>query len=97
MGEDGEINFERPTHNINALGDEAEAFYLRVYGVGEYCYHGADLGCLLARGRMQSDDRELLARASDWNAAIKAQFKSVPISATTQISMPSDMTAGKWF
>lgn len=97
MDSDGEISFERPTYNINSLGDEAEAFYLRVYGVGEYCYHGADMGCLLARGRMQSDDRELLERAKDWNAAIKAEFKSVPISAETQVSMPSDMTAGKWF
>ena len=97
MESDGEIDFVRPSHNINALGGEDEAFYLRVYGVGEFCYHGADLGCLLARGRMQSDDRELLERARQWNAAIKGQFKSVPLSANTPIRMPADMTAGKWF
>ena len=97
MDEDGEIDFLRPSYNINAIGGEDEAFYLRAYGVGEYCYHGADLGCLLARGRMQSDDRELLERAKQWNAAIKAQFKSVPLSPNTHVSLPSDMTAGKWF
>ena len=63
-----------------SLGDESEAFYLRVYGVGDYCYHGADLGCLLARGRMQTVKRELTARARQWNAGIKAQFQSVPLA-----------------
>ncbi len=97
MDDEGDIEFLRASHNINALGNENEAFYLRVYGVGEYCYHGADLGCLLARGRMQSDDRELLERARLWNKAIKNEFHSVPLSPNTQVTLPSDMTAGKWF
>lgn len=97
MESDGEIEFVRTSHNINAVGGEDEAFYLRVYGVGEYCYHGADLGCVLARGRMQSDSRELLERARMWNAGIKAQFKSVPLSPSAQISVPTDISAGKWF
>ena len=97
MDDDGAIEFTRAGHNINALGDEHEAFYLRVYGVGEYCYHGADLGVVLARGRMQSDDRELSERAKLWNSAIKAEFKSVPLTASTEVPMPADMTAGKWF
>ncbi|MCB2093069.1 MAG: biotin carboxylase [Rhodobacteraceae bacterium] len=97
MAEDGSIAFQRPARNINALGGENEAFYLRVYGAGEYCYHGADLGCVLARGRMQSDDRQLLERAKRWNAAIKAEFETVPIQTSTELSMPADMSAGKWF
>lgn len=97
MNEDDEIEFVRPSHNINTIGHEDEAFYLRVYGVGEYCYHGADLGCLLARGRMQSDDRQLLDRARKWNAAIKGEFKSVPLSPNTNVTVPTDISAGKWF
>ena len=97
MDAEGRIAFQRPARNINALGDEAEAFYLRVYGVGEYCYHGADLGCVLSRGRMQSDERELLDRAKRWNAAIKAQFKSVPIPQPAEVAIPDDLSAGKWF
>ncbi|MBT3143904.1 biotin carboxylase [Phaeobacter gallaeciensis] len=97
MDEDGHITFLRASYNINAIGDETEAFYLRVYGVGEYCYHGADLGCLLARGRMQSDDRELLERAQKWNKAIKAEFQSVPLSPNSHPTLPVNMTAGKWF
>lgn len=97
MDENGAIEFVRAGHNINALGDEQEAFYLRVYGEGEYCYHGADLGCIMARGRMQSNERELLDRAKKWNKAIKAEFRSVPLTADIEAKMPADMTAGKWF
>jgi biotin carboxylase len=103
MADDGTISFVRAARNINTLGDEHEAFYLRVYGVGDYCYYGADLGCVMARGRMQSDKRELLERAKLWNSAIKAEFKSVPLTAEAEaqaeaeVAMPADVTAGKWF
>ena len=49
-GSGGEVSFLRSAFNMTSLADESEAYYLRVYGVGEYCYHGADLGCILARG-----------------------------------------------
>jgi biotin carboxylase len=97
MDKDGQISFVRPALNIVSVGDENEAFYLRVYGTGEYCYHGADLGCLLARGRMQSDGRELLQRAKDWGAGIKGQFKSVALQPVMQAVPPDDMTEAKWF
>jgi hypothetical protein len=45
---------------------------------------------------MQSDARELLARAKKWNAGIKAQFESVPLSAMTAIVPPVDMPSAKW-
>lgn len=96
MNDRGEIAYQRSALDLTSVGDENEAFYMRVYGVGEYCYHGADMGCLLARGRMQSDSRELLARAKKWNAGIKAQFESVPLSAMTAIVPPVDMASAKW-
>ncbi|MCB1312698.1 MAG: biotin carboxylase [Sedimentitalea sp.] len=97
LNEDDEVEFVRPALNITSIGGEDEAFYLRVYGVGEYTYHGADLGCLLARGRMQSDQRELLKRARDWNAGIKAQFHTVPIEPNEHPEIPDDISEGKWF
>lgn len=97
MDRDGNIAFVRPALNIVSLGDESEAFYLRVYGTGEYCYHGADLGCILARGRMQSDGRELLQRAKDWGAGIKSAFRSVALQQGKPASPPPDMEQGKWF
>ena len=97
LNEDDEVEFVRPALNITSIGDEDEVFYMRVYGVGEYCYHGADLGCLLSRGRMQSDARELLERAKLWNTGIKAQFESVPLQPDDPVNIPEDISAGKWF
>lgn len=97
LNEDDEVEFVRPALNVTSIGDEDEAFYLRVYGVGEYSYHGADLGCLLARGRMQSENRELLDRAKVWNAGIKAQFSTVPLQPDNHVEVPADLSEGKWF
>jgi len=95
MEGDGSVTYGRGALQITSLGDENEAFYLRVYGAGEYCYHGADLGCLITRGRMQSDARDLLERAKRWNTGIKGQFKSVPLS--PQAAEPPTTVGGKWF
>ncbi|PHS19299.1 MAG: biotin carboxylase [Blastopirellula sp.] len=97
LNEAGDTEFVRPALNITSLGDENEAFYLRVYSVGDYCYHGADLGCLLARGRMQTDKRNLTKRAKQWNAGLKAQFESLPLPPNEAIAIPDDMSDGKWF
>lgn len=97
MNPDGNVEFLRGALNITSVGDENEAFYLRVYGVGEYCYHGADLGCLLARGRMQSDERALSDRAKAWNAGLKAAFTSVPLTAEAPVHPPQGLDVGKWF
>ena len=50
----------------HAVSRDNEAFYLRVYGAGEYRYPGADVGVVVTRGRMQTDDRELLDRGRLW-------------------------------
>ncbi|MCP5075889.1 MAG: biotin carboxylase [Rhodobacteraceae bacterium] len=97
LNEDDEVEFVRPALNITSIGDEDEAFYMRVYGAGEYCYHGADMGCLLSRGRMQSDERELLDRAKFWNAGIKKQFVSIPLQPDDPVNIPEDISEGKWF
>ncbi|NVO57431.1 biotin carboxylase [Rhodobacteraceae bacterium B1Z28] len=97
MDQDGDVSFVRPALNITSIGQEAEAFYLRVYGAGDYCYHGADLGCLLTRGRMQTDKRNLTKRAKLWNSGIKAQFKSIPLKAEQAVNIPEDISEGKWF
>jgi biotin carboxylase len=97
MAPDGTVSFLRPALNVVSIGDESEAFYLRVYGVGEYCYHGADLGILMTRGRMQSADRQLLERAKLWNAGIKGQFQSMPPAPAAHVAPPPDFSAGKWY
>ena len=97
MDEAGAVSFQRPALNVTSIGDESEAFYLRVYGQGDYLYHGADLGVLMTRGRMQSADRALLERARRWNAGIKGQFASIPPAPSVWTDPPADLSAGKWF
>jgi biotin carboxylase len=97
MAPDGSASFVRPALNVTSIGDESEAFYLRVYGAGEYCYYGADLGILMTRGRMQSAERKLLERAKLWNAGIKSQFATVPPAPQVHVAPPPDFSAGKWY
>jgi hypothetical protein len=69
---------------------------MRVYGVGQYRYQGADLGILMTHGRMQTDDRKLTDRATLWNAGIKAQFESIPPPALAPV-LPPQWQYGKLF
>jgi hypothetical protein len=49
-----------------------------VLGPGDYTYPGADLGVLVARSRMQTEDNELTPRALEWIQGIHAQFERTP-------------------
>ncbi len=78
MNAHGAINFQRSELDWTNVIDNDEAYYLRVYREGDYTYKGADLGIVVARGRMQSDKRELRDRAKQWTAAINGQFEGSP-------------------
>jgi biotin carboxylase len=96
MNQDGNVSFVRPSTEFTSIGDYNEAFYMRVYGVGQYRYQGADLGILMTHGRMQTDDRKLTDRAKLWNAGIKAQFESIPPPALAPV-LPPQWQYGKLF
>ncbi len=85
MQEDGSIKFVRKSIDWTNVSDNDDAFYLRVYGAGDYSYLGADMGILVARGRMQSDDRQLLPRAKQWIKAINGEFE---FRALDQLEVP---------
>jgi hypothetical protein len=90
----GELAFLRPETDWHAVGHDDEAFYLRVYGAGEYRYPGADLGIVVARGRMQTDDRLLTPRAKAWAAGFGARFSGIPPEEEFTVPAPLDT---KWF
>jgi biotin carboxylase len=73
----GAIAYARRDTDWHTVADESEAFYLRIAGVGQYRYPGADLGILVTRGRFMNDEHELQDRARGWISGIKAQFQSV--------------------
>ena len=78
MRPDGSIGYARRDTDWHTIADEDEAFYLRIAGVGQYRYPGADLGILVTRGRFMNAEHELLDRAREWITGIKGQFASVP-------------------
>ena len=51
----GALVFRRAALDWHQLQNEAEAFFLRIYGPGDYRWKGADLGVLVTKGRLQVD------------------------------------------
>jgi hypothetical protein len=69
------------THR-RAVEKENEAFFLRITGEGDYLYEGADVGILVMRGRLMTDDFKLTKRARNWITAIQDQYKTTEPSST---------------
>ncbi len=78
--ETGRVSFSRWGNDWHSLQDEAEAFYLRVLGPGDYRYPGADLGVLVTRLRMQTEDNQLTERAHRWIDSIQEHFAGTPVA-----------------
>lgn len=74
MDEQGKIHFDRMDTHRRAVETEQEAFFLRILKAGDYIYEGADMGILVMRGRMMTDDFELTDRSRQWIDAIRAEF-----------------------
>ncbi|GAB5466292.1 MAG: biotin carboxylase [Candidatus Kapaibacteriales bacterium] len=76
MYDNGHIEFNRMDTHRRAVESENEAFFLRIAKQGDYLYEGADMGILVSRGRMMTDNFQLTGRAKGWIEAIKSQFVS---------------------
>ncbi len=80
MDEDGSVRHVRMQTHRRTVQHENRAFYLRISGVGDYFYEGADLGILVSPGRFMDDDFQLTDRAKAWIKGMNAQYvgESVP-------------------
>lgn len=76
MFDNGHIQFDRMDTHRRAVETEKEAFFLRISREGDYLYEGADMGILVSRGRMMTDDFKLTPRAKNWIKAIHGQYSS---------------------
>lgn len=76
MFDNGHIMFDRMDSHRRAVETEKEAFFLHIAKTGDYLYEGADMGILVSRGRMMTDDFELNERAQKWIKAIRGQYAS---------------------
>jgi hypothetical protein len=97
MNKGGDISLIRKSIDWFLVSGENEAFYLRVYTAGDYRYHGADMGILVSRGRMQTDDRKLKERAKDWVKAIYKQFDAIPLEGSSAPTPPPMDSVNKMF
>lgn len=75
MADDGSIKYDHYSYHPHAAESEQEAFFMRISGKGDFRYEGADLGILITRGRLMTDDFQLTSRAQAWIDAIRGQFK----------------------
>ena len=85
MKEDGSIEYDRMDTHRRAVDGDDEAFFLRIMKEGEYVYEGADLGILVMRGRMMTDNFNLTEKSKKWLAAIQNKFESVEPTKVNQI------------
>ena len=75
MRADGAVEFVRQVTTWHTVGNEDEAFYLRVYGTGDYRYKGADMGVVVdARVACRPTTGELTERAKRWATGITSLF-----------------------
>jgi len=79
MKDDGSIRFDRMDTHRRAVEKPNEAFFLRITRKGDYLYEGADVGILVMRGRLMTDDFQLTDRAKSWINALRQQYQSTDI------------------
>jgi biotin carboxylase len=76
----GRIHFGRWANDWHSIVDEDEAFFLRILPTDDYRYKGADLGVLVSKSRMQTDDFTLTERSRQWIAGIRDQYAGTPVT-----------------
>lgn len=82
MQKNGKIKFKKmDTHRQSVIGDN-EAFFMQITQKDDYLYEGADMGILVMRGRLMTDDFQLIDRAKKWIKALRMQYKADMIDAS---------------
>ena len=79
VNSDGTLEYQRNTLDWHYLHEGDEAFFLRVYGEGEYLFKGADIGILVSKSRMQTDKNQLTDRCRTYIDGIHAQYETSPV------------------
>jgi biotin carboxylase len=79
IDDDGRVSFARSANDWATLLDGSEAFYMRVAAPGDLRSQGAQLGVLVTRSHLQTDDYQLSERCRRWVNGMKAKFTSTPL------------------
>jgi biotin carboxylase len=78
LDEDGHLSYAGVSNDWHDVTHEDEAFFLRVYGPGDFRFKGADLGILVTKGRMQTADG-LTKRSRSYIDGIRSEYVSEPL------------------
>ncbi len=84
-----EVVYNRFDYHRRAVETEREGFYLRISGPGDYRYQGADLGILITRGRLMTDDFQLNERAHAWIKGLRKLYKGQPLESAPAEAHPA--------
>lgn len=76
----GRLVFSQGVLDWHLLHSESEAFYLRIYGPGDYRWKGADLGILVTKGRLQTPAGELTIRAKHLIDSVRSMYAATPLA-----------------
>lgn len=84
----GALVFRRAALDWHQLQHESEAYFLRIYGPGDYRWKGADLGVLVTKGRLQRDSAQggsaLTIRAGHLVDSVRALYSGISVAETGQ-------------
>jgi len=94
LNERGGVDYDRFDYHRRAVETEREGFFLRISGPGDYHYHGADLGILITRGRLMTDDFELNDRAHAWIKGLRGLYHATSLDQTQKEEAPLALEAG---
>lgn len=94
LEDDGRMVYRRFDYHRRGIESEAEGFYLRIVGEGDYFYKGADLGILITRGRLMNDDFSLNERALRWIRDIRRCYAAQPLDKVNQADIPINLDGG---
>ena len=75
LSPDGNVIYSRYDTHRRAVEQESEAFFLRISKEGDYRYEGCDLGILVMRGRLMTEDFKLTDRAKTWIKGIRSYYE----------------------
>ncbi len=90
----GRLAFSQGDLDWHLLGSENEAFFLRIYGPGDYRWKGADLGILVTKGRLQTPGGKLSIRARHLIDSIRAMYATTvlppaaPVAEAVHMAVP---------
>jgi len=80
----GALVYRRAALDWHQLQNASEAFFLRIYGAGDYRWKGADLGVLVTKGRLQrravGEADTLTIRAKHLIDSIRKQYTGLPLA-----------------